>query len=203
VQSVGFAGFVSNGAFESGDLTGWTWAAQPSVTHAVVDFDVYGSDGPSNAFRVNPTGAAIGPGSSGLSQWISLTAGTEYTVSWEQGFQNIGPYLLETGIIEVSLGGRLLHRTLQGVLGANSFTGHRETKSFTADITGTHELQFRFRRASRDYGASTVHMYIDNVAVFDSNPVPEPGSLIVFLALGATGTVAFQVGRCRRNGQGH
>ncbi|MDP1561568.1 MAG: hypothetical protein Q8M16_09245 [Pirellulaceae bacterium] len=138
------ATLIVNGGFETGDRSVWSWTPQSAVTDAVVSFDVFGSDGPSLAFQVNVTDAIPNSGGSLSQSSVFYSAGTAYTVSCEQAMQNIGPYLEETGTIEVRIGGQLLHRWSQGALGANIFSGQQESKIFTPVIDDPCELSFLF-----------------------------------------------------------
>jgi hypothetical protein len=172
------AELINNGDFETGTRTGWAWAAQSNVTDAVVNFDVYGSDGNSLAIQVNlPSSAPNSP--STLSQRVLLEAGKEYSISWEQAMQNIGvESLLNAGQIEVRFGGTLLSRWSQGFLGANSNTGLFETRIFKSTISDFQEIAFSFQRASFGSPNPTLNMYIDNVSIVAV--VPEPSSIGMF-----------------------
>jgi hypothetical protein len=182
---VALGDYVSNGDFEIGSRDGWTSFTAPETLAAIVSFDVYGGDGASHAFQVNPTFAAVGTVAT-LSQSLRLDAGTSYTVSWEQGMQNVGPYLNSAGAIEMRLGGQLLSRWSQGVLGANGYAGLREEKLFTPTVSDVFELHFRFVREAGSYDNSTVFMYVDNVSVKGPATVvvPAPSSLACLLSVG-------------------
>ena len=192
--TAGNAEIISNGDFEIGDRSNWVWNPAPDVMDAVVQFDVFGDDGNSFAFQVNPNSASIGLGGT-LSQFLLLDAETAYDVSWEQGMQNLGSSsITETGLIEVRLGGQLLSSWSQGVLSAGDNAGLSERKVFTPTVTETYELSIRFeRRAS--FG-STTFMYVDNISVVDPSFVPEPTSLLI-CSIGLVG-VTCRHGRLER-----
>ena len=93
-----------------------------------------------------------------LSQGIFLRAETEYTVSWEQAMQNIGPDNIQsTGNIELRVNGLLLSSWTNGSLDANSSTGLQESKIFTPVTDGVYDFAFSFQGGN--YGNSTVFMF--------------------------------------------
>lgn len=179
-----YAELVTNGDFETGDLTGWTFAADANAEPLMVA-DVAMFMG-SNAFRVNPgndSGGGAPEAGGTLAQTLSLVGGTSYTVS--AGLLAIrdlgGTDNIDGGTISISLDGTLLHTFDVGSIQAGDILTDSVSLPFFATTTGNAPLELRFTRGFRNSSPVVLH-YADNISVV----VPEPSS-VALLALGALG----------------
>ena len=190
-----YANLLTNGDFEMGNLTGWTWTPtqypDPNMTTAVVSFDTSGS-GASLAFTCNPGSdqdhAFLSDEGGTLSQTVSLTGGTIYQVEVgaaamkENGLgDNFVP-----GRIRLFVGGDLLWDwwvTSQMSIGTTVRSSYAGT--YTPAVSGDYDVNLLFTRKAAsvgwpDYKPAMSH-YADNVSI-----VPEPLTLSLLL----TGAVA-------------
>lgn len=188
---------LTNGDFETGDLTGWT-ATVPSggvadalTTHAVTGED-YGS------YTVTPYEGDYfahiktdGPGSyTTLVQQVSLQAGDVLQgyaryFDGEWAPSGLSPYYIDSGSLAILDSTNAVVSTPWSWSSAAAPSPQLSDWtywSFTASTAGTYTLQFRLANGG-DSGYDS-HQYLDGVSV-----VPEPATLTLF-ALGIGGFVA-------------
>ncbi len=160
-----------NGDFETGDLTGWGGFGE------IVNFNVYGGGPPSWALRVH-----VESGIRTITQSVFMNAGGVYAISWEEGRHNAGGNTLPlTSTVRVTVGGDLLHQSNNGGMSPGAYSGVQETKLYHPTTTGMHQLKFEFFYGGGSSPPSTLHMYLDNVAV-EPDPVvitQHPASQVV------------------------
>lgn len=174
---------VSNGDFETGDLSSWTWTpdagSEPLMVAEVASFDG------SLAFRVNPGNdfGEGGPEKGGtLSQPLSLEAGATYRVIVDTlaiQEQNTFDGNRDGGTISVSLGGTLLHTLDVETMAAGEIVTDSFSALFEADVTGNAPLELRFTRAFRNKippppAPPNIYHYADGVHVVLQ---PTPGDM--------------------------
>lgn len=172
---------LTNGNFETGNLSGWTWTAysysDPAMNPTVVTFDAVEGQ-PSPCFRVNPGPNLMHFGfltGGVLSQTINLVAGTEYAVSvGAAAIQNTDGMVPDAGLIAFSIGSSPLWDWDVADIGTfmtfrNSYSG-----TYTPASTGPYNLKLSFLSSVNSISPVLYH-YVDNVSVV----IPEPTTLLL------------------------
>lgn len=164
------ASLISNGGFETGNLTGWNYTGTVGLNLFVTSQFAH-----SGAF-----GAGVGPNGfvATLSQVFSTTIGTAYTLDfWLAADPPAGTGILPNSL-DVSIDG--FATSLLSLTNSAAFPFSQYTYGFTATQSST-TLAFAVR--NDPWGFS-----IDDVAV-NATRVPEPGSVaLVVLALATAAT---------------
>lgn len=178
----GFANLVTNGDFETGNLTDWTWTAdagsEPQMAPTVVAFNG------SSAFRVNPGNdfGEGGPEKGGtLSQPISVELGTTYLVAIQMlAIQDVNSFdgNRDGGTITVSLEDSILHTLDVEELEQAEIVTDSFTVPFEATTTGDVQLEIYFSRQFRNFLPNVFH-YLDDVSIIALNPGDMNGDGVV------------------------
>ena len=175
IAPAALADIVVNGDFETGDLTGWTWTPDEHAEPAMVATVAWGPWG-SDAFRVNPGCDATGEPDSGgtLSQMVSLTGGTEYSITGDLAIEDTGGgENYDGGTITVMLNDTLLHEFVSPWPLPGGETAFDTIDAvYTPPASGDYDFSVRFTRSHRNETPAIYH-WADNLSIV----LPEPGDL--------------------------
>src|SRR6266542_3239504 len=191
VASVSTAALLSNGDFETGDLSGWSWQptdhAEPQMTTDVVDFNTT-TTGASRAFRVNPGGdqsyASGSYGGGTLWQDVFLTAGETYQITMDVAARCMLPLPNNTtGKISLYIGDVQISTFGPDFIEGNAVTRASFSGTFVPQVSDDYLVSIVFLRqfgnfSTPDYPTPRIYDYVDNVSL-----VPEP-ALLALLTVG-------------------
>ena len=192
LSSAAQASIVTNGDFETGDFSGWTFTpdanSDPSMTAGVSVFNG------SNAFTVNPgSNAGPGPEAGGrLSQTIALIGGVDYYISARMiAIQTLTQFNnADGGTITISINGETQHVFDVGSITGNTTLTDSFLGTYSAATTGNYELDFYFTRRFLNF-TPVINHYLDDVSV---SAVPVPAAVWLF------GSALAGLGWLRRSG---
>ncbi len=182
------ASLITNGSFETGDLSGWFVNNSPNF----IDVNsFYGAtDGLYSAqlgYFTNDVGV------DDLRQIFTTVIGSSYAVDFD--WKASHPTLQSMVFSVIGASGNLITMSVSGN-GADPFDANgpftHYTATFVADSTTT-SLSF-FDTSANSYAANEV---LDNVSV-ELTPVPEPGT-VALLALGLISLVSLEILRRKKN----
>ena len=190
LANVANAGLITNGDFETGNLTGWTTFLTDNGTigsPTVTSFDTTGSGGSLAAqFNVGQLVFSAGnPAGGGISQSIDLAVGS-YSLS----------AAVATNVINTNASGGIFELLFNDVVVDSFDSGNVSSSDPTqrellmgtifAATAGWHEVSMRMTRpfTISDVSDDIPSQYVDNVLLIAS--VPEPSSLAL-IALGLAG----------------
>ncbi len=164
------ADLVTNGGFETGDLTGWTTFGTPAYGFASTGYNGLRSslDGVSAyaGSYMLVLGNYASQGIAGVSQTLATTPGQQYNVSlfWADSGSNSPGYQ----VFQALWNGDVKY-AISGETGSTLWT----MLSFSVTGTGSDTLTLQ--------GFSdSAYNNIDNVSVVKGAPVPVPGALLLF-----------------------
>jgi hypothetical protein len=187
------AGIITNGDFQTGDLTGWTIYPTPTGTNGpgypiATQFDVTGGGSSYAAtFNVGITSGAGGTSDyegGGIYQTVNLAGGSvAISFDWAES-DTAAQTNSSAGRLELLLDGTVIGiQPDQSISAGQVFRGNL---SGTGNVTaGSHEIRIQVTRNYYQTGdATTPFEYIDNVTVAGgtSTGTPEPGSSLLILA---------------------
>lgn len=154
---------VTNCGFESGDFTGWTTGGNFEFTQVVSGafYDYSGANSGSFYATLGPVGA-----DGSLSETLSTVDGTDYTFDF---------YLASVGDSDTDFSAYWDGTQLLSLSDPDSGAAYT-LYSFSVTGTGSDTIQFDFRD-------DPAYLALDDISVAPSSlaPVPEPGSLGLFL----------------------
>jgi PEP-CTERM motif len=188
---------LSNGDFETGNFTGWSFFTTPNGTlgnPVVQQFDTSGS-GSSDAaqFEVGETTFASVSAGGGITQTVSLAAG-ELNLSLNIASYASGSSNADGGTFELLLDGNVVSSHAFGNI--NSQEIERATLSYVGVTTaGSHTIGIEMGRSFlNETGGGTPYQYIDNVQL-SQTPISTPEPSTWAMLLSGLGLLAFRYRR--------
>lgn len=172
---------ISNGGFETGDLTGWQTidCETTGSSYGITQFDVDGCGSTSWAFWTKPD---TGTGDV-LAQDIFLTEGISYSFSADIMARNSAPYEIggikyAQAYISDTLIANHWYPGYVPILPPNALWRDTLESEFTVPTTGLYTLKLKWWRPW--YEAGPVTAWADNIEVTSSaNVIPAPGAIVL------------------------
>ena len=168
---------LTNGDFETGDLSGWTTfltGTCPQLSSSVTQFDTANTGNPSFAAAIQVGDACVaGPGGGGIFQMIVLPSAGDLTVTADLARTVGAGCNADSGSFDLWFDGSSEQSFPSGTLCTGTqFLNFHATFAASA---GSHDLRFTFERSFNQ----SVVQHIDNVALSGSatvSPAPEPAA---------------------------
>jgi hypothetical protein len=188
--------FVTNGDFETGDLTGWTvFATAGGTTGAglpdVVLFDTDNDSVATNSARFN-VGRLAGIGAregGGIYQNVSILASGNYLLTADVASLDVGGGSnADGGLFELLFDGVLVDSVDFGSITLN-VPEYASLSGTVGAAVGSYEVRIRITREYASDLASTPWEYIDNVSLSPAGAIPAPGAIV--LGMLGTGVVGW------------
>jgi len=164
----------TNGNFETGDLSGWTVVNTPNGVGAPGSIQTFDIDGPGPLGSTFVATFMVGnvvsmPGNQAgveMTQSLSLTAGTQYTVDFDWAAGRVSTTgNAEGGVFSVIVAGAIVGQVAAGGISGtnpNPVYGHL-TAHFTAASSGPTDVGLRITRPYLSPGDLTD--YVDNITI--------------------------------------
>lgn len=182
-----------NGGFKSGDFTGWTIGFTPNGATAVQVVEPFDIDGPGPLGMSNAGKFSVGNAASPnlpfegveLTQSLSLTAGTQYTIDFDwAAIRTITSSNGEGGRFALIVDGvELTFQSAGSTSSTNPHYGHISAL-YTPLVSGNFSIGVRITRQFTipTPAAPTLFQYVDNFSI-----IPAPASLALLGLAGLAG----------------
>lgn len=190
------AAIVTNGDFETGNLTGWTVNAGTDPSHPPIVIGYNNTNGFPNGAYGESVPAPVNGLTSGayfsadaaaqsISQSLALTANTGYTLA----FDIYAPQNGRNNPFDASLFASLNGTPISTVFSADSLTNG--WLHYSTTFTSNNASSFNFALNFQGGGNTAADFVVDNVTVANVSAVPEPSTwammLLGFIGVGVVG----------------
>ena len=187
VTSFASANLITNGDFETGDLTGWTATGSVQVVNPATPSlpawaaDVQGMDG---YFAL--LGWGTGAGTSSLNQNFTVSNATSITLSFNYAFDfaDANPSKDDTFLALTTYNGSMVGTVtmldLQSSLIGANYGAYIKTFSLLPEWTINANMNFTLSEVDGWFSGGTASIIgLDNISATTTAPVPEPGTLLL------------------------